>query len=146
MRPFWLVTPVGGLASPTHPGFRSALGIYAYSYSSRSLTNWSATTNRRPSFVTIHRLHSLGRRLRGQSSRVTGADLGGGVTRVTSNPPWRSSLFHAIIMRVTYLTGAQISFSRKPRTPQWFPKSPPLKNPRSATESMIFAEICALAA
>ena len=32
--------------------------------------------------------------------RVAGADLGGVcVTRVTSHPPWRGSLFHVIIMR-----------------------------------------------
>jgi len=33
-------------------------------------------------------------------SNVTGADLAG-VTRVTSQPPWRGSLFHVIIMRAT---------------------------------------------
>jgi len=34
-------------------------------------------------------------------SKLPGADLGGGVTRVTSHPPWRGSLFHVIIKRVT---------------------------------------------
>jgi len=33
--------------------------------------------------------------------RGTGTDLGGDLTRVTSHPPWRGSLFHVIITRVT---------------------------------------------
>jgi len=76
---------------------------------------------------------------------LAGADLG--VTRVTSHPPpWRGSLFHVIIMRVTEVIS--MSFCAPPRAKSFsckpsplnarslrslgFSKSPPLKNPRSA--------------